>query len=199
MDDRLEELSARYASGDVPWDAPEPPPEVIALARAQEPGRALDLGTGYGRAALYLARLGWAVDAVDFVPQAIREARRRAEAEGLETVCFHLGAVTELDHLKPSYDLALDVGCVHGLPAMDLPLYCEQLRRLLAPGGVYLLFARLRDADGEEPEHGLDEDRLKQELTETFVLERVERGATLMADSPPWPSAWFWFRRKGDG
>ena len=43
--------------------------------------RILDLGCGPGRASIYLARLGWQVDGVDFVPQAIATARQRARSE----------------------------------------------------------------------------------------------------------------------
>jgi SAM-dependent methyltransferase len=42
------------------------------------PGRALDLGTGSGYVAIYLARHGWDVDAVDISPRALELARRNA-------------------------------------------------------------------------------------------------------------------------
>jgi SAM-dependent methyltransferase len=46
-------------------------------------GRALDLGTGSGYVAIYLARLGWDVDAVDVSPRALTLARRNADLNGV--------------------------------------------------------------------------------------------------------------------
>ena len=46
-------------------------------------GRALDLGTGSGYVAIYLAQRGWEVDAVDVSPRALELARRNAATNGV--------------------------------------------------------------------------------------------------------------------
>jgi tellurite methyltransferase len=56
-------------------------PLLIEAADMLPPGRALDLACGPGRHALYLARLGWRVTAVDSSSAAI--GRLRAQAAGL--------------------------------------------------------------------------------------------------------------------
>ncbi|MBE0688171.1 MAG: class I SAM-dependent methyltransferase, partial [Anaerolineaceae bacterium] len=100
--ERMEEI---YESGSIPWDQSDPPPEVIDLAALLPVGRVLDLGCGYGRASIYMARLGWQVDGVDFVAQAIEGARIRADQAGLsEHVNFHQSPVTLLDFLREPYD-----------------------------------------------------------------------------------------------
>lgn len=192
--DRLLNL---YETGSLPWDQPKPPPEVIALVATLPVGRALDLGCGLGRAALYLASLGWQVDGVDFIPQALVEAKARASAAGLAAkICFHQGSVTQLDFLHGSYDFVLDVGCAHGLAPHELKTYHRELCRLLKPAAIYLLFAHLNDAEIEsEAQRWLDETYLKQLFAEGFVLERVEYGQTQVNDQAPWRSAWFWFKR----
>jgi SAM-dependent methyltransferase len=48
------------------------------------PGRALDLGCGNGRHAMWLAGRGWRVTAVDFSTEALRQARERAAATAIE-------------------------------------------------------------------------------------------------------------------
>ena len=78
--DRMRE---RYLAGAIPWDDTLPPPEVTELMPQLEAGRALDLGCGYGRATIFMARYGWRVDGVDFIPEAIAEATRRVEAAGV--------------------------------------------------------------------------------------------------------------------
>jgi 2-polyprenyl-3-methyl-5-hydroxy-6-metoxy-1,4-benzoquinol methylase len=86
-----EKFRQRYEEERVPWDDPLPPPEIIDLAKNLKPGKALDLGCGYGRAAIYLARHGWSVDAIDFIPQAIERARLNAEeAEVSGQIILHL-------------------------------------------------------------------------------------------------------------
>ncbi len=193
--ERMEEI---YQSGSIPWDQADPPPEVIDLASHIPAGRALDLGCGFGRAAIYLARLGWFVDGVDFVPQAIAGAKIRAEDAKLsDRAHFHLSPVTELEFLQAPYDLALDVGCAHGLNNQELSTYYLHLLRLLNPGGIFLLFAHLNEEDNvAEDQTWMDEAQLKKLFSSGFILEKVEYGQTIVNDQVPWRSAWFWFRKE---
>ncbi|MGW2477458.1 class I SAM-dependent methyltransferase [Streptomyces sp. NPDC001665] len=116
-------------------------------------GRALDLGCGAGRNALYLASRGFEVDAVDLSPVAIAWARERAAVAGAEAsfVCgdaFSL-SVTEL---SGPYDLVVDSGCFHHLPPHRRVSYLDMLDRVLAPGGHLALtcFAAGDDGMGSE-------------------------------------------------
>jgi cyclopropane fatty-acyl-phospholipid synthase-like methyltransferase len=195
---RLQRFKDRYASGTIPWDDDLPPPELIALVDRQMAGRALDLGCGFGRTSIYLARHGWQVDGVDFVPAAIQEARQRAETAGVaQRTQFHIADVSKLDFLKGPYDLAIDIGCMHTFTAAELVSYRDGLYHLLADGATYLLFAHLRDdedeIDPEEPRWIADEDLLAL-FAEGFILEHAEYGVTQVEDKPPWRSAWFTYR-----
>lgn len=196
MSSHFDRLLEFYQAGPVPWDKADPPPEVLAFAPTLPVGRALDLGCGLGRASLYLARLGWQVDGVDFIPQAITEATNRARQAGLDNVHFHLGSVTQLDFLCGPYSFALDVGCVHSFASDELQAYHRELLRLLEPGAAYLLFAHLNSAEPEpETRRWLEEADLRRIFAEGFVLERVEYGQTQVGDQAPWRSAWFWYKR----
>ncbi|MCB8943281.1 MAG: methyltransferase domain-containing protein [Ardenticatenaceae bacterium] len=200
-----ESFLERYESGKIPWNQELPPPEVIELVAGLRPGRGLDLGCGYGRSALYLAQKGWQADGVDFVAQAIHEASARAEQAGLSAqVQFHTGSVAAMPFLTESYDLAIDVGCMHSLTAEQQQGYRDELMRLLPEGAIYLLFAHLRAedaaagnaADEEDKPRGIMEREIKELFGPGFVLERVELGWTQVEDRPPWQSGWFWWRRE---
>jgi len=198
---RYERFTERYAAGQLPWDDVLPPPEVMAIVEALSPGRALDLGCGYGRSSIYLAQHGWQVDGVDFVLQAITEARQRAQqAQVDKLVHFHQGSVADLHFLQHSYSLAIDVGCMHALLPDEQTAYRDGLLRLLSPGAAYLLFARTYSGD-EEPEEGppsMADQQIEQLFGEYFQLQRVEKGVTKVEDQPAWTSSWFWFKRKGN-
>lgn len=184
--------------GQVPWDAELPPPEVMATLSTLRPGRALDLGCGYGRASIYLAQQGWRVDGVDFIPQAITEATRRAQFAGVaDAITFHVHPVTSLPFLSDQYDFVVDVGCMHNFDVAQTQAYAGEIKRLLRPGGLYLLFAHLRNESDVEDEswRWIAEDIILTTFTDGFTLERVEHGTTQVADNPPWRSAWFWLRR----
>lgn len=187
------------SGGPVPWDRALPPPEVIALAAAVPPGRALDLGCGFGRASIYLARHGWACDGVDFIPEAVVGARDRAVAAGVsERATFHVLPVTDLAPLLPPYDLAVDVGCMHNLRGDDLRAYAAEVTRLVGAGGRYLLFAHAPSTNTDDQRNGVDEATIRALFTPTFAVARVEHGTTTTPNGNVRASAWFWLRRASD-
>ena len=76
---------------------------LLAEVAARGPrGRALDLGTGSGYVAIYLAQRGWDVDAVDVSPRALALAQRNAEANG---VVFRVYASNLFDAVQGPYDV----------------------------------------------------------------------------------------------
>ncbi|CAM5557471.1 tRNA 5-carboxymethoxyuridine methyltransferase [Streptomyces abikoensis] len=100
------------------------------------PGRALDLGCGPGRNALYLASLGFEVDAVDLSPVAVAWAQERADEAGIDVRFLHGDAFAlPGSELSGPYDLVVDSGCFHHLPPHRRVSYLSLLDRVLAPGG----------------------------------------------------------------
>jgi SAM-dependent methyltransferase len=133
-----------YAVGFTPWDGPLPVPLIAMIEgpQALSPGRALDLGCGKGTKSVYLASHGWDVTGVDFVPRALNEARRRAEAAGVK-VDFRRGDVTKLADLKltPGYSFLFDFGCYHGLKSEQRAAYALGATTLASPGATLLMMA----------------------------------------------------------
>ncbi len=119
------------------------------------PGRALDLGCGPGRNALYLASLGFQVDAVDLSPKAIAWAEDRAREAGAD-IRFRCGdafTLTATDIAGP-YDLICDSGCFHHLPPHRRVSYLALIDEVLAPGGHLALtcFAGGEAGGSERPD-----------------------------------------------
>ena len=73
------------------------------------PGRALDLGCGNGRNAIYLARSGFSVEGVDYSGAAIEWAAQQAKEAGVD-LRFHHASVFGLQLTAGSYDLIYDSG-----------------------------------------------------------------------------------------
>ncbi|MGW1535530.1 class I SAM-dependent methyltransferase [Streptomyces aureus] len=112
------------------------------------PGRALDLGCGAGRNALYLASRGFQVDAVDLSPVATAWGKDRAQEAGVD-VRFLCGDAFTLPaaELSGPYDLVVDSGCFHHLPPHRRTSYLGLLDRVLAPGG-HLALTSFAAGDG---------------------------------------------------
>ncbi|MFV2178405.1 class I SAM-dependent methyltransferase, partial [Actinomadura sp. LOL_011] len=136
------ELEDFYAAGRPPWDTGVTPPELVALVEgdgAPAPGRALELGCGTGTNAVYLARRGWEVVAVDLIDRAVRQAREKADAAGAAVRVLH-GDATRLDELDVPgpYDLFFDLSCFCGVPPHRRDAYAAGLTRRAAPGARLL-------------------------------------------------------------
>src|SRR2546423_12091264 len=72
----------RYAGADLVWSAG--PNRFVAEELADRPpGRVLDLASGEGRNALWLAARGWQATAVDFSAVAVGKGRAPADELGL--------------------------------------------------------------------------------------------------------------------
>lgn len=168
-----------------PWDTGVTPPEVMAHLAINPPGRALDLGCGTGTNAITLAQHGWRVVAVDFVGRAIQTARRKARQAGVD-VEFHQGDVTRLEHIEGPFDLVLDIGCLHSIPADRRTAYVDTLTRLLAVDGTFLVYAFTNESG--QSSIGLTADDLDLLNSRLKLAERQDG-----LDGGQRSSAWFRF------
>lgn len=197
-ENNLSRMVAFYEEGGVPWDQELPPPEVEDVVKKLKVGGALDLGCGFGRASRYLADHGWTVDAIDFVPQAIEEARHRSHE--YTAITYHHASVLELDFLESRYEFILDVGCGHSLKTSLLSSYINSVEGLLKQDGLFLLYGRLREGKIDEADvdrsgpRGFDLGALMSSFSAEFTLEKMEQGETTVGEDT-WRSAWFWWRR----
>lgn len=169
-----------------PWDTRVSPPELLDFVANRPPGRALDLGCGAGTNVITLAKAGWQANGVDFALEAIREGRKRLQSAGVQAR-LEVGDVTDLRGFNGPYDLILDMGCYHGVPKDGRVAYRENVQRLLAPGGVFMLYAAVgeRKISISEAEVG--------ELVSLFPYRRRVNSKDTKGG---WQAAWFWFSRQ---
>lgn len=171
-----EHWDRRYAEAELLWRA-EPNEFLVREVADLAPGRALDLATGEGRNAIWLAEQGWRVTAVDFSAVGLDKARRIAERRGVQ-VDWVLADL--LDYRPPAgaFDLILYL-YVH-LPAAERELVVGRAVGALAPAGTLLVVGHdLANLDGgwggpSDPAVLYTPDAIAAELR-GLVVERAER------------------------
>lgn len=135
----LEQWNERYRASEQLFDTPSP--LVERFARSLTPGTALDLASGPGRNALYLAEQGWRVTAVDGSPVAIDTLLARARQRNLAIDA----RVADLERgefsIEPAaYDLICD--CYY----LQRSLF-PQMKAGVCPGSLLIAIVHLADPD----------------------------------------------------
>ncbi|MGW8226120.1 MAG: class I SAM-dependent methyltransferase, partial [Anaerolineales bacterium] len=98
----------------------------LAVEDRISPCKAITLGCGEGRETIYLAKHGFDVLGLDFSPSAIKKARRRATAAGIE-VPFIVDDLTDLSHSLGTFDLVMDFGALNDMSQEDRELYMSNV------------------------------------------------------------------------
>ena len=163
-----------YLFGIKPWDSGVPPPELVELIEgpdALKPGRAIDLGCGTGTNCKYMLEHGWDVAGVDYVPRAIRAAKRKAPGAKLL-----VGDVTRLSQIgiDGPFDLLLDLGCFHSIPDDRRQAYVTEAARVARPGATLVLFAFGEKGTGTPV---ATESEIRQRFGHDFDIVEVRAGA----------------------
>lgn len=125
----------RYETAELVWTA-EPNRFLVAETASLTPGSALDLGAGEGRNAVWLARQGWQVTAVDFSDIGLAKATQLAAAAGVEvtTVCADAA-----DHTPPPGGSDLVTILYLHLPSTQRRDVYRRAADGVAPGGSLLV------------------------------------------------------------
>jgi SAM-dependent methyltransferase len=126
----------RYAGPDRAWSG-NPNGTFVHEVAGLAPGRALDVGTGEGADALWLAERGWKVTATDISGNALARVRAEAERRGLDIDLVRGDANDRTPFGTGTFDLvSLQYGSFKRTPDQ------RGLRSLLdavAPGGTLLV------------------------------------------------------------
>jgi ubiquinone/menaquinone biosynthesis C-methylase UbiE len=174
---RAAEWDERYAERRQ-WSA-GPNALVAELLADLPPGDAVDLASGEGRHALWLAERGWRVTAVDFSAVGLERGREQA---GGDRVTWVQSDVLDWTAPEASTDLVL-VAYLH-LPEPETAALLRRAVGWLRPGGRLLVLGHDVDnvAHGvggpQEPAilHSVERLAPVAELLEVDRLEQVQRG-----------------------
>lgn len=159
-----EKWDRRYGEGDYrprTWASPF----VEVWADRLPRGRALDLACGTGRNALFLAGIGFAVDAIDISSVAIARGRSEAERRSIDVTWIN----QDLDTLELASEAYEVITVIRYMNRLLWP----RLSEALAANGFLLIEHHMRasaDVGGpSEPDFRLE----PQELLEAFGHHRV--------------------------
>ena len=173
---QADEWDARYRAREGALWSGRPNGRLRVETAGLAPGTALDVGCGEGADAIWLARNGWTVTAIDISDVAVDRARAAAELAGaaVEWIC---GDVLGSAFAAGSFDL---VSMQYpALPKAPGEVAVRSLLDTVRPGGM--LLAVYHDLDDEHREHMksrgfdpadyVDVDDLRQLLADDFTLE----------------------------
>ena len=119
--------------------------EVLEAMESLSPGKALDLGCGQGRNALFLAQHGFEVTAVDQNELALEILQSIVEQEDLEMTVglYDINSA----NLKQSYDLIVSTVVLMFLQADRIPEIIRNMQDQTNPGGYNLIVCAMDTED----------------------------------------------------
>lgn len=160
---------AHGAPAATPWDVGEPQPFVKQLAaHGVIRGEVLDVGTGPGHNAIYLASQGYSVTGIDGAANAIERARGNARAAG-ENPVFQVGDGTTLDGFTGAFDTVIDSAFFHMLADDEdaQRRYLSSLHRATRPQArLYMLEMGGHNVNGIVNPRSIPEDAFRRLLPE---------------------------------
>jgi SAM-dependent methyltransferase len=159
-----------YAETNPPWDIGKPQPPFVAVAD-QVVSPVLDAGCGTGGTSLFFAARGEQVTGIDFVEEAIRRARAKAQERGLAVEFLIKDAMTLRDWDK-RFASVIDSGLFHIYAGDDRQRYVQGLAHVLRPGGRLFLFSF--NDDPSWPGGGVSRQALYDAFSDGWEVESLE-------------------------
>jgi SAM-dependent methyltransferase len=161
--------------------------------------RVLDVGCGYGRITLPLARKDYRVEGLDHSPELLTTARELGQAEGLN-VSFTLGSMTSLPYEESSYGAVICLWSAFNelLEEHEQLTALGEMWRVLEPGGFALAEGRPY-TEASEQEIGTGLRRGPGHRLERNVVEGLPKSPLPPRRNESFaPVPWIRYRRRRD-
>jgi predicted O-methyltransferase YrrM len=130
-----------YAST-TPGFSTQPSALLASAIEERKPGRALDVGAGQGRNAVFLAMKGWEVTGFDVSDGGLKIASRNAAAAGV-VLRTEVNSIQAFDMGKARWDLIV---ITYEPAPLTSPGYVERLCEALRPNGLVVIESFASDA-----------------------------------------------------
>ena len=135
--DKRDHWNARYKDKALRWSA-GPNELFAAIAQELAPGTALDVASGEGRTALWLAEQGWRVDAIDFSDVGIDKGRKMAAQRDV-SVNWIVGDVSDYPFQRMHYDVVAVI-YLH-TSEIERAAWLPRVIQAVRPGGSFIYIA----------------------------------------------------------
>jgi SAM-dependent methyltransferase len=186
-----------YRLGFTPWDGHPLAQSLRNLIEGNDSlpgGAALELGCGTGDASIYLAKHGWQITAVDFVPTALDKARTKAHVESVDVNFVH----ADVRHLRQAgingpVQLIVDNGCLHNRNDDVREAYVREVSAVAAPDARLLIVAFL--PGGRFGVRGVEPAEMERRFAAGWTL--VSAGQERELDAEETPTRYYLFQRSG--
>lgn len=150
----------------------EPNALLVSTVEFLKPGKALDIGMGQGRNAIFLATKGWEVTGVDIAEKAVELAQKNAAEKNIKINAVVM-PIEKFGYGKNEWDLITHI--YEGCPTPDR---VEKIKESLKTGGVLVFefFHRDGGIEMKRPGFGCETDMVRKVMEKVggFTLSRYE-------------------------
>ncbi len=158
------------------WEFNYPSPELIALSAANIPRRnakVLDVGSGGGTDAIFMAQRGFNVTGIDISAAALKIAEKRAKKAQVE-VNWLRGNVLDLPIYNGTIDFITDRGLFHHIDDHNRAKYASEFFRILRNGGHAIIRGK-----SKETAHNQFNPVTEESIDKYFSKAKFSRGPVL--------------------
>lgn len=154
--------------------------EFLETVNPKNRNTALDLGSGNGRNAFYLAEQGYKmVVGIEYVDYAVNQAAFRAKEKGLEKkVTFIQDTLgTDIESPDHAFDLILDMMVMHCLTKEERDFIVKEINRVIKPGGYLVFYTIAAESEAArkliEENPGAEENSYRFQVEDDIVTEKA--------------------------